>query len=501
MDRHLRYSLWTAAVVLALVPSARAAAARDFTVSPTGSATGDGSAARPLDLATAVSARSPARAGDTVYLMGGVYEGAIKGIARVPFDLAVSGAEGRPVTIRPVPGQNVLLNGAAVVTGSYAEYIGLEIGDLKWDPYQQKHRAAIAVDLQSGRGTKFINCNIFGGAMGTGAWVTAINSEISGCLIHDFGYLEAAGRGHGHAFYAQGSEGTKLFENNLCYRGAGWNVHVYGQSGKIEGFDILGNICYLAGAGKPNQTVDNYLISAYTPADRIRMIGNVGYQPTNVEFWRPNARVTSYADLVNGTAVVRDNYLMGAPNGLLIGRWRELEVTGNTVWAFNTLVALDEKAINDGDRKLVVDRNTYIDNARSMPFKFGRLEVPYDQWQEISFSRWQALGMDKNSQLLPGRNGRPTGSRVFLYPNKYEKGRANLGIFNWDSQTSVEVDLSPVLTAGQSYRIYNCLDIVQTIAAARPILQGVYAGGKLTLPMRRDPISPNFDAFLLLPGG
>ena len=38
-----------------------------------------------------------------------------------------------------------------------------------------------------------------------------------------------------------------------------------------------------------------------------------------------------------------------------------------------------------------------------------------------------------------------------------------------------------------------------SIAAATPVLEGVYGGGKASLPMRGDPMSPDFDAFLVLP--
>ena len=105
-------------------------------VAPTGTPGGDGSKDKPLDIFTALSERSPARPGDTILLTGGVYEGKMDGISRVPFKLAVSGAEGKPVRIMPVPGQSAHLNGTLTVTSSYVECIGLDIGDLKWDPWQ-----------------------------------------------------------------------------------------------------------------------------------------------------------------------------------------------------------------------------------------------------------------------------------------------------------------------------------------------------------------------------
>ncbi len=57
-------------------PTAPTGPGRTFHVSPSGNASGDGSAARPYDLATIVSASGPARGGDTIWLHGGTYRGA-----------------------------------------------------------------------------------------------------------------------------------------------------------------------------------------------------------------------------------------------------------------------------------------------------------------------------------------------------------------------------------------------------------------------------------------
>ena len=101
--------------------------------------------------------------------------------------------------------------------------------------------------------------------------------------------------------------------------------------------------------------------------------------------------------------------------------------------------------------------------------------------------------------MLPGKAGRPTGTKVFVFPNKYEKGRANVAVFNWDGLDKVEVDLSKALTVGLKYSVYNCLDVKQTLALAKPVLRGTYAGGAIPLPMLKDKSSPDFDAFLVLP--
>lgn len=482
--------------------------AREVRVAPAGTPEGDGSQARPLDVFTALSAKSPAQPGDTILLAGGTYEGKMDGIKRIPFALAVSGTQEKPIRITPAPGQSAHLNGTATLTSSYAEFVGLEIGDLKWDPSQKEHRNDTALNAMGGTGAKVINCNLFGGAMGTGCWSPAVGLELYGCLIHDFGTLDPrGGRGHGHAYYAQNEKGTKVFQHNVAYRGCGWNVHVYTQGGQITGFDLIENICYIAGAARPGQTMDNYLVYGYVPADRIRLIGNVGYQPTDVEAWRPNARLSHLKAVQNLSGEARDNYLAGAFYGLSLGDWKKLDVTGNTIWSTGihaeissspTGSALGERTAKPDPAGYKLDGNTYVANGKERSFYYGASEKKQDA-DLLTFAQWQALGLDKTSKLEPGRNGKPAGTRVFVFPNKYQKGRAHVAIFNWDGHDKVEVDLSKALADGQAFKAYNCLDIRQTIGQAKPVFEGKLAGGKVAFPMRKDKVSPDFDAFLVIP--
>ena len=61
-----------------------------------------------------------------------------------------------------------------------------------------------------------------------------------------------------------------------------------------------------------------------------------------------------------------------------------------------------------------------------------------------------------------------------------------------------KVDLSAVLKKGQIFKVYNCLDITQTTALAKPVINAKFSGRKVTFPLRKDNISPDFDAFLVL---
>jgi len=503
-----------ACVVAALVIAClEAAAAREIAVSPAGTPEGDGRVTKPLDIRTALSIQSPARAGDTLLLLAGTYEGEKRPDAssRVPFGIAVSGEKDRPVRIRPAGGASVHLNGCVSITGSYVELTGLEIGDADWLPTAPARRAAATVVVKDARGVKLVNCNIFGGlGGGVRADVTAVDLELYGCLIHDFGYLvqkpmpmamediRFAVAGGGDGITTANREGTKTLAHNLIYRGGGGNVHLSTFS---VGYDFIGNVSFLSKAYKTNENMDsfpicsNYQRGAPVPMDRLRLIDNVAYQPVDISSWRSNLRLISYRpEVVNVHAVAKGNLLMGSANALALTRWQRLEVTSNTVWATRSLVTvnLTDKATAGELKGWTVDHNTYFDTGQVDAFRHGRSE-------DTTFAGWRKLGFDVNGRLLPGRNGRPTGTVVRLFPNKHERGRAHVAVFNWDGLERVEVDLSQALMKGQRFAVYNCLDIAGTIGAATPILEAVYGGGEVSLPMRGDPMSPDFDAFLVLP--
>ncbi|MBC8875953.1 MAG: hypothetical protein H8E44_41545 [Planctomycetes bacterium] len=499
---------------------AAVASAAEVHVAPEGKPDGDGSLQKPYDIFTVFAGNAPVKPGDTVLLSGGRYDGLEvtkknrdggEYTERSPFTPKLRGTRQQPIVVTSASGEWAHLNGAVQIDGcDFTHFVRLEIGDLKWDPYQEKHRVPTAFNAVRGNKIKLINCNVFGGAMGTGLWRPALDMEAYGNLIHDFGTMERkGGRGHGHAFYIQNDVGTKTLEHNIAYRGCGWNYDIYTQQGEIKGFDILENIGFIPGWYKEGQTSFNFGLTGWKPAERIRFIGNVGYQPRDMQKWRSNMRLMFHykKDVIHDEALVKDNYVMGAYRAMVVSRWRKMEITGNTFWATGYLMEVSSgpsgSGVADNPPKpelkcYAIDSNTYYDNGVKKPFVYSTKEQ-YPEEDTLTFAEWQKLGLDSNSTMLPGRNGKPTGTKVFVFPNKYEKGRANIAVFNWDGKDKVEVDLTGALAQGQMYAIYNCLDIKQTIERARPVRKGVFGGQPIELPMRGDRDCPDFDAFLVLP--
>src|ERR1041385_2539645 len=113
-------------------------------------------------------------------------------------------------------------------------------------------------------------------------------------------------------------------------------------------------------------------------------------------------------------------------------------------------------------------------------------------------------GVDSGS---PVSGSYPSGVKVLVRPNKYERGRAHIIVLNWDKNTTANVDLSGSgLSGGQSFEIRDAQNFY-----GGPIASGTYNGGSITLPMNLTSVSPiinystpphssaEFGIFVLLP--
>lgn len=477
-------------------------------VAPTGNADGDGSAEKPLDLFTALSEKSPAKPGDTVLLAAGIYEAAGNGNTNLTIAVTLTGEEGKPILVMPAPGASVQINGYLAVNSTHLRIVNLEIGNPNY--VINGIRYPPVVSLMNSRYVELINCNLYGGCSTYSSLQNSKDTRIYGCLVHDSCFRE-----HGTSnFYLHNSrESTKVVEHCVAYRSSGQNlaIHVYGGDDAYN-LKFLENILFLGGIQGGKQDFDNLFINPGTPASGIEVIGNVASQ-FDTEAGRPNVRLSSKSaakkyDYTNSDAVIRDNWFMGGLYAVSMGRWKQMVFENNTLWAQKMLIEINSATYRDGippqEKKpdlagYRMGRNHYFATPESLSFRYDRIGPLAEGEPLLSFSQWQALGIDKDSTLEKTANGRPVGSMVRVFPNRYEKGRANVAIFNWDAQDSVKVDLSHVLAKGSRYQVYNCLEINRTLAMARPVLTGAYEGGELTFPMKKDPTSPNFDAFVVLP--
>ncbi len=434
--------------------------AGSFHVTVDGTAMGDGSQAAPWSLSAALYNPLLVRGGDTLFIHGGTYQG--------PFACRLSGQSGRPVVVMPYKGERVILqppankNVNAVLTfdGSYCYIIGLYIQSRIENRVSAQAGSSpgdvVTTDgvYFTGNNNKLINCVIENnGGSGVGFWSSAIDSEIYGSIIYHNGWM-GPDRGHGHAIYGQNETGIKKITNNIIFNSFGLGVHVYSEGGSIQGFDIARNI--FLNSGRLSGVLErSILIGGGQPAARIRITDNCFYHDAGLP---DKAALQMGYSAPNVDAVVEGNYIVGGNEALAVIRpWENITIARNTLINASRTVRAD---IPPGHSGYKWNQNSYF---------VGSINGQ-------SLSEWQIqYGFDANSTYsarLPQTN------RVFVFPNEFERSRANVAIYNWEGKREVSVDVSSFLDEGDDYSVYDVQNLM-----AEPVLQGVLKGSVISLPM------------------
>ncbi|HYK42131.1 MAG TPA: hypothetical protein VE007_07045, partial [Thermoanaerobaculia bacterium] len=443
--------------LLTIAGSCRAA---DFFVSPTGTATGDGSIGNPWDLQTALSGPASVHPGDTIWLRGGTYRGT--------FASNLNGTSSAPIRVRQYAGERATLDGGnsnrvniLTVSGSYTWYWGFEI--MSSDPSRVSAQTGsdptdvgrgdgitIAQTSSTGAGLKFINLVVHDTAGGFGLWKEAIGAEVYGCLVYYNGWT-GPDRGHGHGIYAQNSNGVMRVADNIVFSNFSHGLQAFGSAAaSLDNLTIQGNTFF--DNGMPTDYQRNVLVGGGSIALNPRIVDNVLYYP--------------------GTAgqnlnVGYEPYGVGAANPVITGNY---VVNGDNQFSpLNTNVTMTGNSFYS----VVPDgiKTSYPANA-----------------------------------YVTGSN--PSTARVFVRPNQYEPGRANITVINWSKAATVPVDLSSILAPGATFEIRNAQSFF-----APPVVKGTYDGSPVALRMAGMPTAlltgfstppttgPDFNAFILLSDG
>jgi hypothetical protein len=122
-----------------------------------------------------------------------------------------------------------------------------------------------------------------------------------------------------------------------------------------------------------------------------------------------------------------------------------------------------------------VDYNDYYVAANAMSRGNGvafmniadQLAVPLGPWQS-------GYGFDLHSVT----NAPLPPDTVRVLPNADEPKRAHIAVANWTKKNNVNVNLSGVLTAGDTYRLYSAQNF-----KAGPVQAGIYDGTSISVPM------------------
>src|SRR6266513_1239244 len=412
--------------------AAAAPVPRSHFVAPSGRSSGQGTAARPWDLATALSgARAGVNPGDTIWVRGGVYRG--------PYRSTIHGADGAPVVIRQYRNERVIIDGAGTsastfyVNGDYTVVWGLEFTNS--DPLRKatvaNHDARTNVVVNNASHTKYINLIVHDGGNGFYTEPDHIDVEIAGCIVYNNGW-QGPDRGHGHGLYLKAYTGPLVARDNVVFDQFGYGIHAYtnANSGKLMNIRIEGNFSFNNGTLSNDRSAPNILLGGdgYAAGDVIK---------DNLTYFSPglsgaNVR-EGYKKLMNGDVGLDSNYFAGGEPVLELGYWQSAMVVGNA------FVAADGPVISRNQP------NAGVAHA----------------WRDNVEER------------------RPSGTKVVVRPNPYEAGRSHIAVVNWNRQPTVQVDVSGILAPGDRYELRSVQDMFDA-----PIISRTFNAQPIVIPMR-----------------
>jgi hypothetical protein len=295
----------------------------------------------------------------------------------------------------------------------------------------------------------------------------------------------------GHSFYLQGAG---EISDCIAFNSTVANFHLYanGKGYCLRNLTVDGNVAFGAGTLQQVRPYRDWLVGVDSPsiaADNIVLKNNMVFATgdpitlTQVQIGREN---------INGTVVLSSNYW---PQGLVLNNWSNATVSGNVIAPQNSdpAVELHQNLTRMTGRW---DSNYYASSSREK-FRCGSSDCSFADWKKRT-------GFDSSSSCNAGQLN---GTKIVVRPNRYERGRANIVVYNWDKSPNVPVDVHSVLDVGVAYEVRNAEDFFSP-----PVLTGTFDGQPLQLPMTGltvakpmaalrtpPPTGPTFNVFVLLP--
>jgi len=435
-----------------------------YHVSPSGSSSADGSAAHPWSLDYAVTgAGGHIQPGDTVWLRAGTYKG--------KFVATVAGASGKPVVFRQYPGERATIDvanststtargDAFTVKGQWTVWWGFELMDSDQNRYSNTRPNMI---VNSASNTKYINLVVHDGGIGMYTYASYSNVEVIGSLFYNNGWQGTSGGG-GHALYVKSNSGL-LLKDNIVFNQFGYGIHAYSEpgDGALYRITLDGNVSFNNGSLPNNWSTTpnaNILFGGMQGVEQGRVTNNMAYFSPGLG---TNNMMIGYSSYTNTDVVVQNNYAAGGQYVLTLGTWSQVSASGNELVGNNAMVRLKDATLSGYSWA----SNIYRRDASATAWDYGTSSYTFSGWKSTT-------GLGGSDQV----NAAPSAPRVFVRPSSYEKGRANIVVYNWGDRSSVDVNLASVLPSGAHYEVRN----VQNFYGS-PVTTGVFSGGSISIPM------------------
>lgn len=98
----------------------------------------------------------------------------------------------------------------------------------------------------------------------------------------------------------------------------------------------------------------------------------------------------------------------------------------------------------------------------------------------LNIDRYKKVLKEDNLVIRKGQK-RPAGVKTVLLPNRFDRNRAHLVVYNWDKAENIIVRAKPFLKDGDSYRLMDPQDFF-----GNSIFDGKYDGDVIQIPMKTE---------------
>jgi hypothetical protein len=384
--------------------------------------------------------------------------------------------------VRQYPGERAILDarGATSPTsrgdfftasGDYSTFWGFEVMDSDPDRSTATRPNMIIVHASH---VKLINLIEHDGGIGFYTFAEQVDVEISGCLAYNNGWQQPD-FGNGHGIYAKSISGPVYLRDNILFNQFGYGIHIFTIAGPdgLTNIHAEGNVSFNNGgvaADPVNSPSANILFGGSEPVRNGTLVDNMTYFSPNVGV---HNLLIGFGTTVNQDLTVRNNYAVGGMLLLDVGWWQSLTMTDNSLFGSTSdMIWLRDSTVSG----FQLANNRYYRDSTALAWGYINTDYGIHAWRQIS-------GVGATDQAVASNPAEP---KVFLRPNRYEAGRANLIIYNWTRQTTVPVDLSGIVRVGDRYDVRNVQDFF-----GPPVLSGTYAGGPVDVPMTGvTPVAP-----------
>lgn len=436
---------------------ALSASGADFYVGADGLPGNPGTKESPWDLRTALSHPAQLKPGDTIWLRGGTYDTGWR-----VYQSKLEGVPWDPIRVRQYPGERVAIEGSLFqFSGGFTEYEGFEI----------RNSSANHTTTEEGPFPTTFQTTVDGQLVDMA--VAGVDIRVPGIKLIHLAIHDHIGGGVGVSIEARDFEmaGCLVYYNGWQGGDRGHGHGIYAQSADSGTVAINDSVFYgnyalgIQSSGASSSTTDN-----------IHARGNTVF--------------------LNGVLARehQQNLLVGPFTGVA----NNLILEGNSVYDTQGSSSDVYLGYTGGLLNSTVTDNYFGTSVRFAPFQSG---------MTLAGNRFVAGTVQLDPAAYPANDYSVEKTNVVrVRPSGYETGRALVTIFNWQKLAEVEVDLDGILGVGTAYEVRNAQDFFGT-----PVHQGVYEGGKLSLPMNglsvTTPVgagtppstAPEFATFVVLP--